>query len=139
MKWPRWLRPKQHPPKPPDPPKPPKPPEPPPARSPADILHQIESSELFAADFPRRLRYSHAEWVAIPEEEKEKVHGPASAAMERLKSVHRELADRIRELGRAGYEPAVPALARLWRDCALIPVRGAAGHALREIGSPAAR
>ena len=38
-------------------------------------------------------------------------------------------------LGRERYEPAVPILARLWKDCALQPVWVAVGHALFKIAT----
>jgi len=36
------------------------------------------------------------------------------------------------------YEPSVPILARLWKDCALQPVWVAVGHALFKIATPEA-
>ena len=45
----------------------------------------------------------------------------------------------IEQLGEARYVEAVPVLAAIWTDCSLVPVRDAAGHALRAIGTPGAR
>jgi hypothetical protein len=50
-----------------------------------------------------------------------------------------ELANIVNHLGEAKHPAAVPLLSQLWRDCALHPVRTAAGHALRAIGTPEAR
>jgi HEAT repeat protein len=62
----------------------------------------------------------------------------ASRAIER--SPNRQvLIDIVHRLGRVRYEDAVPTLAGIWRNCALVPLRTAAGHALREIGSKDAR
>ena len=49
------------------------------------------------------------------------------------------LADVSHQLGKAKYTAAVPLQAELWANCALQPVRSAAGHALRAIGTPEAR
>ncbi len=51
----------------------------------------------------------------------------------------RDLADAVKQLGTAKHAAAVPLLAELWADCPLEPVRNAAGHALRTIGTPEAR
>jgi HEAT repeat protein len=59
-------------------------------------------------------------------------------AIRRVKDAH-SLADIARRLGAAKYEEAVPTLAAIWRDSALVPLRQAAAHALWEIGTPDAR
>jgi hypothetical protein len=41
-------------------------------------------------------------------------------------------------LGRERYEPSVPTLTRLWKDCALQPAWVAVGHALFKIATPKA-
>ncbi|MGZ5919882.1 MAG: hypothetical protein ACXWJV_08800, partial [Hyphomicrobium sp.] len=63
----------------------------------------------------------------------------ASLAAIRIARKNRKLEDIIGEMGKAKQASAVPILARLWSDCALVPVRDAAGHALRAIGTPEAR
>lgn len=82
-----------------------------------EVVAELRTSELFAEDFPRRT-------------------SPDSGriAIERI-SDWRRYVDRVRTLGDARCEHAVPVLAELWSDCALVPVRNAAGHALRAIGS----
>jgi hypothetical protein len=110
--------------------------------SPDGILRELERSELFAPDFPKRIRSTHAEAAAMTEEARgASEHGadsPARRAIERTRNWS-ALADCIRDLGAARYEPAVPLLARLWADCPLVPVRVAVGHALRAIATPDAR
>lgn len=101
-------------------------------------LRKLRNSVLFSRDFPRRARFSHAEWAALDGAAQRESHDPSLAAIRRVKN-YRELADLVTELGKARVEKAVPVLAELWADCALQPVRSAAGHALRQIGSPDAR
>lgn len=105
------------------------------------LVEKLRGSDLFAADFPRRQRLSHAEFATLTEEEYEQSYSPGApemVAIRRVKNVG-ELEDAVRRLGGAKYAPAVPLLAALWADCALVPVRNAAGHALRAIGTPDAR
>jgi hypothetical protein len=105
---------------------------------PGRLLRSLRESVLFSADFPRRRRLSHAEWAALGEEERGRSHDPGIAAIRRVKNAW-ELADIVSELGKTKYPDAVPLLAELWANCALQPVRNAAGHALRTIGTPEAR
>ena len=102
------------------------------------LLITLQKSEVFAADFPRRTRLTHAELSQLPEEEHHKLHQPGLDAIARVKS-SRTLADIARQLGAAKHEPAIPTLAAIWKDCGLVPLRTAAGHALRQIGTPEAR
>src|SRR5262249_6044648 len=60
------------------------------------------------------------------------------AAMERARDQCDHLRSLVDLLGRERYAPGVPLLARLWKECALEPVRVAAGHALFEIATPEA-
>jgi hypothetical protein len=110
--------------------------------SPDAILRELERSDLAASDFPKRNRSTHSESAAMTEDARMAAeygaHSPAKLAIERVKNWS-ALADHVRDLGRARYEPAVPLLARLWADCPLVPVRVAVGHALRAIATPAAR
>ena len=102
------------------------------------LLDTLKKSVLFSADFPRRRRRSHAEWAGLGEEERARAHEPGLIAIRRVKNA-RDLADAVKQLGKAKHTAAVPLLAELWADCALEPVRNAAGHALRTIGTPEAR
>jgi hypothetical protein len=52
---------------------------------------------------------------------------------------YRAIEELVRALGRARFEPAIPTLVELWKECAVEPVRIACGHALRSIGSREAR
>jgi hypothetical protein len=102
------------------------------------VLRTLRESVLFSDDFPKRRRFSHAEWAALSEEERGESVRPGVIAIRRLKNF-RELADAVNQLGKAKHAGAVPLLAELWAKCALQPVRTAAGHALRTIGTPEAR
>ena len=103
-----------------------------------DLVDTLRKSILFSADFPKRRRHSHAEWARLGEEERVRSHEPGLIAIRRVKNA-RELADAVHQLGKAKYTAAVPLLAELWADCAVQPVRNAAGHALRAIGTAEAR
>lgn len=102
------------------------------------LLDMLKKSILLSTDFPRRRRYSHAEWAGLGEEEHNQLHGPGIIAVRRVRNVW-DLADAVSQLGKSKHTAAVPLLAELWSDCALRPVRNAAGHALRAIGTPQAR
>jgi HEAT repeat protein len=102
------------------------------------LLDALKKSVLFAADFPKRLRRSHAECVGLGEEERARALEPGLIAIRRVKNTS-DLADAVKQLGNAKHAGAVPLLAELWADCALQPVRVAAGQALRAIGTPEAR
>lgn len=106
--------------------------------NPERLLEQLRQSELFSPEFPSRRRYTHAEWALLPEDARRAAHESASLAIQRV-STWRALENVVRALGDARYEPAIPALAELWAGCVLVPVRTAAGHALRAIASPSAR
>ena len=101
-------------------------------------LRKLRNSVLFSPDFPRRRRFSHAEWEALDDTSRRELYDPSLAALQLAKN-YRELSDLVIELGRAKVEKAVPLLTELWADCALLPVRTVAGHALRQIGTPDAR
>lgn len=102
------------------------------------LLEKIKDSVLFSADFPRRSRHTHVEWAGLDEEERSRIHEPGIIAIRQVKNVW-VLADAVDQLARAKHAPAVPLLAELWANCALQPVRNAAGHALRSIGTREAR
>ncbi len=104
----------------------------------AQLLKELQASVLFSADFPKRTLMSHQKAAQLSEAEQRAHQAPGLSAIRRVES-SRALEDIIRRLAKAKYEPAVPTLAQLWRECALEPVRVATGHALREIGSVAAR
>lgn len=102
------------------------------------LLDTLKKSVLFSADFPTRNRYSHAECAELNEDDQARSHEPGLIAIRRVKNSW-ELADAVNQLGKAKHAAAVPLLAELWAGCALQPVRDAAGHALRAIGTPEAR
>jgi hypothetical protein len=101
-------------------------------------LRKLKGSVLFAPDFPKRARFTHAQWIALDADAQRASHEPSLVAIRRVKR-YQELAGLVSELGRAKVAEAVPVLAMLWSDCALQPVRTAAGHALRHIGTAEAR
>lgn len=102
------------------------------------LVRTLRQSELFADDFPKRKRFTHAEWAALDEDRWSKYYEPGLIAIRRVKDVF-DLAGIVDQLGDAKYAAAVPLLTELWTDCALDPVRNAAGHALRTIGTSKAR
>jgi len=102
------------------------------------LVDTLQKSDLFSADFPRRLRILHAEWAELGGEERTRVREPSSIAIRRVKNVW-ELVNAVDQLGKAKHTAAVPMLAELWANCALVPVRDAAGRALLAIGTPEAR
>src|ERR1700678_1510641 len=102
------------------------------------LLDTLKKSVLFSAGFPKRLRRSHSECAGLDEEERARPHEPGLIAIRRVQNA-RDLADAVEQLGKAKYAAAMPLLAELWADCGLEPVRSAAGHALRPIGTPEAR
>jgi hypothetical protein len=101
-------------------------------------LRELESSELFAIDFPQRRQLTHAQWATMSDDERRDAGSAATIAIRRARNT-RALVDTIKEIGSASQTSAVPVLAKLWSNCALIPVRYAAGHALRSIGTHEAR
>lgn len=101
-------------------------------------LQDLEESELFAPDFPERRPMTHAQWAGLSEEERLEARSPQAAAIRRATNA-RAWTELVVEMGHTGQARAVPTLARIWAECALMPVRTAAGHALRAIGSDEAR
>jgi hypothetical protein len=102
-------------------------------------LEELQASILFAPDFPRRVKYTHAEFLELLNAGSSEAHAPGIAAFETVgRDQDRHLRDLVDLLGRERYEPGVPILARLWKECALHNVRVAAGHALFRIATPEA-
>ena len=104
----------------------------------AQMLETLMRSEVFAPDFPRRKRLTHAEMLGQSEVDQIDSADPAREAIHRVPNVHAPV-DIVRHLGNARYEAAIPTLAVIWRECSLIPLRNGAGHALRAMGSADAR
>src|SRR5258708_3009064 len=99
-------------------------------------LEELQASILFAPDFPKRITYTHAEYLEPLETRSLEVYAPGIKAIETIgRDQDRHLQDLVNLLGRERYEPGVPLLARLWNDCALHNVRVAAGHALFRIAT----
>jgi len=94
------------------------------------LLRELEASILFAPDFPKRINVTYDQQQTLSPLEIENQRRPKHEAIERARGDFRHLSDLVQALGAARYEPAVPTLARLWRECALEPVRIKAGHAL---------
>ncbi len=98
-------------------------------------LAELEASILFEDSFPKRPAQSDAEDSALSEAERSEVLSPSSKAIQLAGKSTWRFERIVRELGAAKYVPAVPSLCRLWRECALLPVRAAVGHALFDIGT----
>jgi hypothetical protein len=81
---------------------------------------------------------THAQWAGLSEQQRLEARAAQTTAIRRAKNAS-ALVDIVKEIGRARQESAVALLAKLWSDCALEPVRIAAGHALRATGNREAR
>src|SRR5262245_40118041 len=99
-------------------------------------LEELEASILFAPGFPKRVAYTRPQYLELLKERSANVHAPQLDAIERAGDQVQLLRNLVNLLGRERYEPSVPILERLWKDCALQPVWVAVGHALFEIATP---
>jgi hypothetical protein len=102
------------------------------------LLGTLKEWVLFSEDFPRRWRLSQEEWARLGEDGRGRSHEPSLFAIRRATNTW-ELVDVVNQLGKSKHSAAVPLLADLWANSALQPLRNAAGHALRGIGTPQAR
>ena len=107
-------------------------------RDAVEVLAQLRASPVFEATLPRRVRIEHATWATLTEELRREAVNLGVAASTATPD-QRAIIDLVRELGQARHEPAVPTLTTLWKECAVKSVHVACGHALRKIGSKAAR
>ena len=101
-------------------------------------LEELRASILFAPNFPRRVTYTHAQYLQPMQARSTEVYAPGREAMQQARDQVGHLRGLVRLLGRERYEPSVPVLVRLWKGCALEPVWVAVGHALFEIATPEA-
>lgn len=108
-----------------------------PEDDPPRVLAALEGSVLCCGDLPDRPRLTLEEWQALSPHARQESWDVGIDAVRRVD--HAAWGDRIRELGRARYEPAVPVLVHLWERCPVTPVRNAVAHALFDIGTPEAR
>jgi hypothetical protein len=105
-----------------------------------ETLDELEAAGVLAEDFPRRPRFTQGAWALLSKEERRAAQRAGGEAMDRVgREKSHALAERVRQLKGAEVRRAVPLLARLWSECALVPLRTASGHALCEIGTPEAR
>ena len=104
----------------------------------ARILSALEESVLGTGELPERPRLTLDEWNSLSPEERQRHYDVGIRAIERVGDV-RGWAARIRELGGARHQPAVPLLVRLWKVCPVTLVQVAAAHALFEMESAEAR
>ena len=102
------------------------------------LIDSLRNSILFSSGFPRRRRFTHAEWALLGEDGHRQSHEPGLSAIGLAKNAW-ELADVVRQLGELEQPASVKLLAELWADCALQPVRNAAGHSLRTLGTTESR
>ena len=86
------------------------------------LLRKLEDSELFAPDFPKRPRFTHAPWAASSDEALREALSAGVAAIRRVKNA-KALTEIVRKIGDAKLDRAVPVLIALWSDCAVSPVR----------------
>jgi hypothetical protein len=85
-------------------------------------LEELEASILLAPDFPRRVAYTHTEYLELLKARSTEMYAPGLAAIERARDQVNHLQSLVDLLGRERCKPGVPVLARLWKDCALQPV-----------------
>ena len=93
-------------------------------------LQELQASILFRADFPKRVWMTGRARAALSEGDQYALHSPSVEAIKKAQTVCRHLEDLVKTLGTSRYQPATAVLIQLWRECALVPVRVAAGHAL---------
>jgi HEAT repeat protein len=106
--------------------------------TPEQRLLELKRSELLSSDFPKRQHLTHAQWACLSDEQRIESRSAQTTAIRRAQNTS-VLVNVIKEISGSKQQSAVPLLATLWSDCALEPVRQAAGHALRNIGSREAR
>jgi|GEM_PF-339132 hypothetical protein len=102
------------------------------------LVRKLQDSELFADDLPKRKRYTHTEWAGLEDYQRGQASYQQLLAIQRMNNF-RELAKTVDELADPKHNSAVPILAQLWSECAVEPIRTAAGHTLLGIGTPEAR
>jgi hypothetical protein len=73
---------------------------------PATLLRELEGSPLFAPDFPRRPRFTRAEWAANPQAALQKSLAVGVTAIRHLDGA-KALRDLVWELGDAKFAPAL--------------------------------
>jgi hypothetical protein len=102
----------------------------------AELLEKLRNSAVFRQPLPARIVYSNAEWAALGEEARRE---PTRVGVDAIRLIpgHAQIEKLVRQLG--SYEPATNDLIQLWQRCPVSPIRHAAGHALRELGTPPAR
>jgi len=98
-------------------------------------LEELWSFIVFHPEFPKRICLTHREWVGLSETERHALRRQSLETNEKARPVCGHIENLVRILGKARYQPAVVTLIQLWRNCALIRVRDAAGHALYEMGT----
>lgn len=100
------------------------------SQSEAQLLSELQDSILFEPTFPRRVSRTHEELARLSRQDLDAQDRPELRAIEVGRNSVGHLEELVRTLGAARYEPAIPTLAQLWRECALVPVRVSVGHAL---------
>lgn len=110
------------------------------SHDPVALLAELVRSGLLSESMPKREVRTHAERAATNARPRiDSLPRPyPPPAIERFPN-WKQLKQAAYHLGQAHYEPAVPLLTRLWRECDIPPIRDEAGFALRAIGTPEAR
>ena len=85
-------------------------------------LEELEASILFVSDFPKRRTCTYPQHVELLKARAANLHAPGLEAIDRARDQFDHLRNLVDRIGQERYEPGVPILARLWKDCALQPV-----------------
>ena len=99
---------------------------------PSRLLRKLEDSALLAPDFPKRPRFTHAQWAESGDDAQRQALSAGVAAIRRVENAT-ALAEMVRKIGDARLDRAVPTLVALWSDCAVSPVRKNAAAKTRKI------
>lgn len=105
----------------------------------ATLLEDLRRSIVFEPSFPKRPFYTHAELQDLPQKEQLAIHSPGIEAIKKAGAESDRLIAIVNQLGLEQYQPAVETLVLIWQECALLPLRNAAGRALFHMKSDAAR
>jgi hypothetical protein len=104
----------------------------------ARALKTLQDSMVLRPDFPRYARLTYTGFVALSEAERTRVKMCPITAIQMVGDILASLQANIWTIAQAKHQPAIPTLIALWTDCAVLPVRDAAGHALYSMNTPEA-
>ena len=104
-----------------------------------EALTELQESILFSPEFPKWTGYVHKDRTEQASRPTPSWTESQAAAVQRAERSSWRLTMLVRSLGEARYEPAIPTLAQLWRDCPFNPIRVAVAHALFAMQTDEAR